>query len=93
VEFRSELGPVYLGAKTIAVDEIKGLSSKNLNFFFLGTGFELRASHLLGRRSKKCLHFAKCQWLTPVILVTEEAEIRRIKVQGQSGQIVLETLY
>jgi hypothetical protein len=26
-------------------------------------------------------------WLTPLILATWEAEIRRIEVQGQSGQI------
>jgi hypothetical protein len=31
-------------------------------------------------------------WLFPVILVTQEAEIRRIMVQSQPGQIVLETL-
>jgi cytochrome c-type biogenesis protein CcmH/NrfF len=30
-------------------------------------------------------------WLIPVILVSLEAEIRRIKVQDQSRQIVLET--
>jgi hypothetical protein len=29
------------------------------------------------------------QWLTPIILATQEAEIRRIVVQSQSGQIVL----
>jgi hypothetical protein len=27
---------------------------------------------------------AGCQWLTPVILGTQEAEIRRIEVQSQS---------
>jgi hypothetical protein len=34
------------------------------------------------------------QWLTPVILIlaTQEAEIRKIKVQSQPGQIVAETL-
>jgi hypothetical protein len=31
-------------------------------------------------------------WLTPVILASEEAEVRRIKVQGQPRQIALETL-
>jgi hypothetical protein len=34
----------------------------------------------------------KEQWFTPVILATQEAEIRRIMVQGQPGQIVHETL-
>jgi hypothetical protein len=36
--------------------------------------------------------FARCQWLLPVILAAQEAEIRRIKVQSQAGQIVHETL-
>jgi hypothetical protein len=30
-------------------------------------------------------------WLTPVILDTQEAEIRRITVQNQPGQIVCKT--
>jgi hypothetical protein len=38
------------------------------------------------------INSAGCQWLTPIILTTEEAEIRRIDVQSQPGQIVLETL-
>jgi hypothetical protein len=33
-----------------------------------------------------------CQWLTPVILDTQEAEIRRIEVQSQPWQIVCKTL-
>jgi hypothetical protein len=32
------------------------------------------------------------QWLTPVILPTQEAKIRRIVVRSQPGQIVHETL-
>jgi hypothetical protein len=31
-------------------------------------------------------------WLTPVILATQEAEIRRFTVGSQPGQKVLETL-
>jgi hypothetical protein len=32
------------------------------------------------------------QWLTPIILATKEAEIKRIKVQSQPGQTVLKCL-
>jgi hypothetical protein len=32
------------------------------------------------------------QWLTPIILATQEAEIRIITVQSQPGKIVYETL-
>jgi hypothetical protein len=35
---------------------------------------------------------AGCRWLTPVILATQEAEIRRIAVRGQPRQIVFEIL-
>jgi hypothetical protein len=31
-------------------------------------------------------------WFTPVILATQEAEMRRITVQSQTGEIVHETL-
>jgi hypothetical protein len=34
---------------------------------------------------------ARCQQLTPVILATREAEIRRIRVRGQPRQTVQET--
>jgi hypothetical protein len=33
-----------------------------------------------------------CWWLTPVILTTQKAEIRRIMVQSQPGQIVHQAL-
>jgi hypothetical protein len=36
---------------------------------------------------------ARCQWLTPIILVTMETEIRRIDIRSQPRQIVPETLY
>jgi hypothetical protein len=35
---------------------------------------------------------ARNRWLTAVILATQEAEIRRILIQSQPGEIVLETL-
>jgi hypothetical protein len=42
-------------------------------------------------------HQRKCraghQWLTSVILATQETEIRSITVRSQSGQIVGETLF
>jgi hypothetical protein len=41
----------------------------------------------------KCYHQARHQWLTPVILATQEAEIRRISVWSQLRQIVLETYF
>jgi hypothetical protein len=50
------------------------------------------------QRIKKFAQFLKirilagCWWLTPVILATQEAEIRRITVRSQPGQIVLKTV-
>jgi hypothetical protein len=34
----------------------------------------------------------QCQWLTPVILVTQVTGIRSIMVQSQPGKIICETL-
>jgi hypothetical protein len=39
----------------------------------------------------KTFSVARCQRLTPVILATWEAKLRRIKIQGQPRQVVLET--
>jgi hypothetical protein len=49
---------------------------------------------VLSRRNtcKKPLISAGCQWLTSVILPTQEAEIRRITVQSQPREIVRKTL-
>jgi hypothetical protein len=41
---------------------------------------------------KKKHNVARCQWLTPIIVATQDAEIRRITVQSQPRQIVCETL-
>jgi hypothetical protein len=48
-----------------------------------GTGFVSRI------RKGPC---TRCRWLTPVILATQEAEIRRIAVRSQPRQIVQETV-
>jgi hypothetical protein len=42
--------------------------------------------------SGKCGGGAGCPWLTPVVLATQEVEIRRIEVRSQPGQIVSEIL-
>jgi hypothetical protein len=48
------------------------------------------------QEGRKSLHLerqkARHWWLTPVILATQEAEIRRIVVRNQPEQIVKETL-
>jgi hypothetical protein len=40
----------------------------------------------------KNLELARCQWLIPVILATQEAEIKMTEVQSQPRKIVHETL-
>jgi hypothetical protein len=46
----------------------------------------------LGSNSTHKPRGARCQWLRPIILATQEAEIRRIAVQSQTKQIVCESL-
>jgi hypothetical protein len=44
------------------------------------------------RRWAKIESRARHQWLTTIILATQEAEIRRIEIQSQPEQIVHKTL-
>jgi hypothetical protein len=44
------------------------------------------------KKQHERLHTARHRWLTPVILATREAEIRRITVRDQLRHIVRETL-
>jgi hypothetical protein len=48
----------------------------------------LPGMHSLNEEKRQARH----QWLTPVILATQEAEVRRITVLSQPGQIVCKTL-
>jgi hypothetical protein len=47
---------------------------------------------IIGERQIKITMRAEDWWLLSIILATWEAEMRRITVQCQLGQIVLETL-
>jgi hypothetical protein len=57
---------------------------------------EGRASAKALRQEHTCVlnrqQGSRRRWLTPVILTTQEAEIRRIEVQSQPRQILLKTL-
>jgi hypothetical protein len=57
-------------------------------------GWRVRGQHRLHSeiRSQKEKKPARHWWLMPVILATQEAEIRRILVQSQPGQTDRETL-
>jgi hypothetical protein len=47
--------------------------------------------YLLGVHTIKSI-LAGGQWITPVILATQETEIRRIAIRSQPGQIACEIL-
>jgi hypothetical protein len=64
-------------------------------FFLVVLGIKLRASHLLGTNPTHSIFLlhniiledetnqtrqGRCQWLMPVILATQEADIRRVAV-------------
>jgi hypothetical protein len=78
--------------KTVTNTRIKSLTNKP-TFSSMGSlsGYALENSLITDLIVKLKIHTG-CQWLTPVILATQEAEIRRINVQSQLRQIVLETL-
>jgi hypothetical protein len=72
------------------------LTTKKLRgmVFILNGQLKIGSSVIEEQEEKGCwginsLCQAGCWWLTPVILATGKAEIRRIKVLGQPGQIVL----
>jgi hypothetical protein len=56
-----------------------------------GEDLELKTQHHKKKKRRLTVK-ARHQWLTPAILATWEAEIRRIMVQSQPRQIVPETL-
>jgi hypothetical protein len=49
-------------------------------------------NHFYQENNRKKSPTAGHQWLTPVILVTQEAEVSRIKVQSQPGKLVIKIL-
>jgi hypothetical protein len=65
-------------AKGLQVSGQPGLHSETLSYHVTS----IHLIHIINGR----------QWLTPVILATQEAEIRRTVVQSQLGQVVLKTL-
>jgi hypothetical protein len=61
---------------------------QNEDNIYVGGAFENEMINYKVKREP----YARCWWLMPVILASQEAEIRRITVQSQPKQIVHETL-
>jgi hypothetical protein len=75
------------------VARIAGVSHLCLSYSLLVPKYGIR--HLVRAQetlAKENLVLTGYWWLTPIILPTWEAEIRRIMVLGQAGQTVRETL-
>jgi hypothetical protein len=47
------------------------------------------AQYCQKKKKKEYRNVGRCWWLTPIILATQEAQIRRITVESQPGLIVL----
>jgi hypothetical protein len=62
-----------------------------LNSIQKGVAIREHVIHLVALK-RKIYSWTGCQWLLPVILVTQQVVIRRITVQSYLGQIVCETL-
>jgi hypothetical protein len=54
--------------------------------------YSLKQQTLFKRPQNKNKNDVGHQWLMPLILTTQEAEVRKIMVRSQPGQIVHETL-
>jgi hypothetical protein len=63
-----------------ALTHTSGISQNTFHVFFF-LKYRINSQNVI---IKKCSIKARCQWLTPAILVTQEAEIRRIEVRSQS---------
>jgi hypothetical protein len=77
------------GAVTLPVTHLLGKLQTNHHLYpWLETRLDNSETPSIKKKKKTAGH----QWLKPIILATQEAEMRRITVQSQPGQTVHETL-